>query len=268
MCHCHRGLSAKEIVMQRDGYTGEHLNFSDNLLAASQHKHRIDNHGASAQSQAKLSRQATKYKVQVGDLVFVKADGDKHTARDKYIVTCTNKSWLYARKLIGSQYRSKDYQLLYSEIFPVPTAVVSRKPSQGYQFDSDSDSDTSTDGDQHPLQHPESSDDSDVSFENIEHDSPGEEEQREDHDVNHNAPIPDPPAEEQVVEEIPNLRPPPVPPDLPHNESGGSESDIPRDSDSDQNQDILNPGRPQRRTRPPPALKDYVLHTPSDSDDD
>jgi hypothetical protein len=111
-----RGLSAKEIVLQRDTQTGEQLNFSDSDLASLQHDNRIANHGPSAVRQAPRGKPAVHANVSIGDLVYIKGDGDKHTARDKYIIT--------AKELVGSQFRAKTYKLKFTEVYPVPTKSV------------------------------------------------------------------------------------------------------------------------------------------------
>lgn len=115
-----RGLSAREILFQRDDHTGVQLNFSDDVLAHRQFENRQDNHRSSALSQAPKGRHATRADVNVGDLVYIKSDGDKHTAREKYIVVQADWDHILAKKLKGSQFRSKLYKLRYSEVYPVP----------------------------------------------------------------------------------------------------------------------------------------------------
>jgi hypothetical protein len=115
-----RGLSAREILLQRDDMTGTQLNFSDEIMCQSQLEKRLDNHGTSALSQAPKGRHAHPADVNVGDLIYLKCDGDKHTARDKYIVITTNRDHMLAKKLKGSQFRSKLYKLRYDEVYPVP----------------------------------------------------------------------------------------------------------------------------------------------------
>ena len=82
------GLSSREILHQRDGVTGEQLNFTDSILADKQYKQRQANHEPSSRSQAPKGKSAIPANVGIGDLIFLKCDGDKHLARDKYIVIC------------------------------------------------------------------------------------------------------------------------------------------------------------------------------------
>jgi hypothetical protein len=94
------------------------LNFSDSALADAQHRRRVANHLPSAQSQAPKGKPAVPAEVSIGDLIYIKSDGDKHLARDKYIVTAMEQDRLYARKLVGSQFRAKLYELKYTEVYP------------------------------------------------------------------------------------------------------------------------------------------------------
>ncbi len=254
-----RGLSAREIVLQCDGFTGDHLNIDDDLLRGYQYEKRLSNHNASARSQAKVSRPVTKSKAQVGDLIFVKCDGDKHTSRDKYIVTRIEKDCLYARKLVGSQFRAKDYKLLYSEIYPVPTSAHPRTPHQRYQSeDTDSDSEVPNEHVQAELHHQLM--------------EPGEDSDRDpvdDPPVGHDhADIDNPPADAPVVEEVYDLRPPPVPPDRSDSEDSGQMNNSDGDLNSDEEVEDQPRRRPRRHRKAPSTLNDYVLDTPSEGSDD
>ena len=131
-----RGLSAKEIVYQRDNVTGEQLNFSDAHMSETQRTKRVANHVPSARSQARTDKQPLQVQISVGDLIYVKSDGDKHTARDKYsIVTALDDKFIIANKFTGFQFRNNSYQLKYSEVFKVPTCLPPARqiqPSSGH----------------------------------------------------------------------------------------------------------------------------------------
>ena len=75
---CDHGLSAREIVFQHDYLTGEQLYIDDQTLATQKLSRRISNHVSSSHSQAKLKVPASNSDVNVGDLIFVKSDCDKH----------------------------------------------------------------------------------------------------------------------------------------------------------------------------------------------
>ncbi|KAK6194705.1 hypothetical protein SNE40_000288 [Patella caerulea] len=114
-----RGFSAREILFQRDGLTGEQLNFSDNALALQQQSTRLNNHQPSARSKFPQGMPSKCPIVSSGDLVFLKRDGSKHTARDIYIVIepCNDNKFVTVRKLHGSEFRSKVYEVRPSELY-------------------------------------------------------------------------------------------------------------------------------------------------------
>ena len=137
-----RGLAAKEILFQHDSYTSDQLNISDKALADAQFANRQANHLYSDRSKAPNAQPATKANVKVGDLVFVKQDGNKHTTREKYLVTALDQDRLWARKLTGSQFHAKSYELKYCDVYLVPTSQVPLCPSKSsYPYVSDTSSD-------------------------------------------------------------------------------------------------------------------------------
>jgi len=134
-----RGLSAKEIVFQRDNITGEQLHFLDDHLSKQQQVFRQNAHGPSARSQAKNGLPSRISSVEVGDIVFIKGDGDKHHSRERYLVVNKDKQFIFARKLAGTQYRSYVYKLKYSEVVVVPSFSTISHSERGYASGSDSD---------------------------------------------------------------------------------------------------------------------------------
>jgi hypothetical protein len=140
-----RGLSAKEILTQRDHITGEQLNLNDVDLAQQQHDLRTQNHASSAQSKAPRGKTASKLHVTAGDLVYLKCDGTKHTARERYIVMSVDGAFATVKKLTGSQFRSKDYKVKACEMYSVPCTISSDmsnkfRHSDPYSSDSSLDS--------------------------------------------------------------------------------------------------------------------------------
>lgn len=119
-----RGLSAKEIITQRDNITGEQLNLNDIDLSTQQQHLRSLNHNASAHSKVPTGRLAVKLHVAPGDLVYIKGDGSKHIARDRYIVTAVGDEYVTVKKLVGSQFRAREYHLKTCEIYPVPCSFT------------------------------------------------------------------------------------------------------------------------------------------------
>ena len=60
----------------------------------------------------------------VGDLVYIKGEKDKTKARAKYLVTAISEPWCKLRKFVGSQLRSKVYDIKLSECYPVTPTVL------------------------------------------------------------------------------------------------------------------------------------------------
>ena len=65
------------------------------------------------------------------DLVFVKGDGSKHTGRDRYIVASCSDGFVLIKKLVGSQYRAREYKVKPSDLYHVPYDSV---PPHAYGY--------------------------------------------------------------------------------------------------------------------------------------
>ena len=78
------GLSSRELLYQRDQFTGEPLHVDDHAIIMQRHIDRLANHPSSMSSKAPRGPlQARDYYV-IGDLVYIKSDLDKSRARDRY----------------------------------------------------------------------------------------------------------------------------------------------------------------------------------------
>ena len=67
-----RGISAWEILFQRDQYTGDQLDISDLSLAESQVTHRLNNQRHSAKPKSRGGPPAQKAEISVGYLMYIK----------------------------------------------------------------------------------------------------------------------------------------------------------------------------------------------------
>ena len=118
-----RGLSSKEIITQRDDLTGEQFVFEDNTLADQMYQNRLNNHIPSAASKAPRGKLPNKCRANPGDLVYLKSDGTKHQARDRYIVTRIDNDYVTIKKLCGSRFGSKEYKVKTYDIYCVPSVT-------------------------------------------------------------------------------------------------------------------------------------------------
>ena len=110
---------------QRNQYTGEQLNIDDLQLSEQQNQIRVANQAASAQHKARSRQAAEKALVQEGSLVYIKADKEKHRARDRFLVTDIDGDSCTVQKFINSQLRSQKYQLKLTEVYLVqPEEIV------------------------------------------------------------------------------------------------------------------------------------------------
>ncbi len=100
---CNRGLSAREMWLQRNQFTHSQIPLSDFLLLQQQHSSRLRNHPASKRSKAPGCSPRTSSPVQVGDLVYITSDASKTRARDRYLVVSIDGLWCNVRKFVGSQ---------------------------------------------------------------------------------------------------------------------------------------------------------------------
>ncbi|XP_068752665.1 uncharacterized protein [Montipora capricornis] len=152
-----RGLSAREMWLQRDQFTNAQIPFSDLQVVRQQQSLRLRNHPTSERSKAPgcCPRPATP--VQVGDLVYITSDGSKTSARNRYLVVSVDGLWCNVRKFTGSQLRSTSYRVKLSECYRVPdltetTSNLSRHySSASYPEDTDEEPLTSEHVDEEPA---------------------------------------------------------------------------------------------------------------------
>lgn len=120
-----RGLSAWEILCQRNQFTGEQIEVDDLTLSEQQAQLRATNQEHSARFKARGKPPAAEADISKGSLVYIKGEGDKTRGRERYIVTEVGDGHCVVQKFVKSQLRNKKLQLKLTEIFPVqPEAIV------------------------------------------------------------------------------------------------------------------------------------------------
>ena len=118
------GLSAQEMWTGRDQVSGEQLAFEDRSLIEDQFKRRLKNHPYSEKSKARGRGALPQANVEVGDLVYVYSDGNKHSPRPRYIITSKTDEWLMIKKLQGRLFSNQPYKVKRSEVFKVPDFTI------------------------------------------------------------------------------------------------------------------------------------------------
>ena len=113
-----RGVSAKEIIMNRDQHTLENLNLDNELLSSQQLSIRKENHPQSEKSKVKNGRPASHSAVWPGALVLLKKDISKLKGRELYIVVKIEEEhpeWCWIKKAV-KQLRAENYKVKTNEI--------------------------------------------------------------------------------------------------------------------------------------------------------
>jgi hypothetical protein len=116
------GLSAWEILFQRDQYTFEPLNISDIVLASDQRDMRSKNQISSAKSKSRNAPDAVACNTMVGSLVYLKDDGNKEKSRERYLIIGIEDNFYIIQKLNRSL-RNVKYKLKSTEVFPVTPTI-------------------------------------------------------------------------------------------------------------------------------------------------
>jgi len=117
-----RGLSAWEILFQRDQYTFEPLNISDIVLASEQRDTRSKNQISSAKSKSRNAPDAVACNTMVGSLVYLKDDGNKEKSRERYLIVGIEDNFYIIQKLNRSL-RNVKYKVKSTEVFPVTPTI-------------------------------------------------------------------------------------------------------------------------------------------------
>ena len=132
------GLSAWEVLYRRNQFDGEPIDVTDLRLAEHQSQLRSANQQYSAKCKSRGHPSADNADVVEGSLVYVKSEGDKTKARERYLVVKVLGDSCTLQKISKSQLRSKPYQLKLTEVYPV---VSELPPLEASCTPEDSDSD-------------------------------------------------------------------------------------------------------------------------------
>ena len=115
----HGGLSASELWCQRDMHTGAQLPIKDIEFIRAKAASRIKGHLPSAKYKARGSVHNNATPTAPGDIVYLYQDRDKTRSRDKYIVIHADNQRSQVQKFVGSQLRSKIYEVNNADIIKI-----------------------------------------------------------------------------------------------------------------------------------------------------
>ena len=131
-----RGLSAREMWFQRDQFTNCQIPLNDQDLILKQFEQRSTNHASSEKSKAPRCRKGPQNVIDIGDLVLLHGDRDKHKGRDRYLVVAKDGEWCNIKKFCGSQLRKNAYRV--KQFFKVPCHLSSTTLEPLNKSDNDS----------------------------------------------------------------------------------------------------------------------------------
>lgn len=136
-----RGLSAREMWLQRDQFTNVQIPISDQEMILKQQDQRTTNHPYSEKSKHPMSEPHDD-SPQVGDIVYLHDDRSKHHARERYIITSIDGEWAFIRKFSGSRLRATSYKVKLGDCFRVPSDLQHhQRPTQAHDHLDDYDLD-------------------------------------------------------------------------------------------------------------------------------
>ena len=116
-----RGLSSREMWYQRDQFTNSQIPLADQDIIMQQHQQRVKNHKHSELAKAPSGRPPTECQVEVGNIVYLYSDRDKHRGRDRYLVVAVEGQWCHIKRFSGAQLRNTAYRVKRSECYKVPS---------------------------------------------------------------------------------------------------------------------------------------------------
>ena len=118
-----QGLSSRELWTQRNQFSNEQIPLSDLQHIIEKHRDRQTNHPFSEQAKGGCSPSPSTNPLQVGNLIYVKADRDKSRARDRYIIVSIDGEWCFIKKFSGSQLCTTSYKVKLAKCYSVPPTI-------------------------------------------------------------------------------------------------------------------------------------------------
>ena len=126
-----------EVLTQRDQYTNSHIPISDRDIILEKHVKALKDKESSDKLQALENRTNISITVNVGDLVYMYNERDKHHPRSRYIVTSKDDPWLQIRKFTENQLRSLPYRVKIQDVYKVPSQCNFQNRSYSNQDEED-----------------------------------------------------------------------------------------------------------------------------------
>jgi len=114
------GLSSREMLTQRDQFTGEQLPLEDRKLISDQHHRRLATNLFNNQKAGNNSEPA----IQEGAIVYIKSERNKTQSRPRYLVTLRDGPWYHLKKFSGDQLRNVTYKVHRNQLHSIPVPEI------------------------------------------------------------------------------------------------------------------------------------------------
>ena len=137
------GLSAREIFFQRDQFTNNQIEFSDRSVINAKHNRAVKNNVYSADSKAHGKPPRPAQNINIGDLVYLYSERDKHLGRSRYLVISVEGEWCSVRKFANTTISSSAYRVKLNEVYKVPTTTLEVLPKRQPLVEDDDDAELS-----------------------------------------------------------------------------------------------------------------------------
>ena len=144
------GLSAREVLIQRDQLTNNPIPLNDRDIILDKHARALKDHEYSEKINSMNSRIPPSPVIAVGDLVYLYSERDKHHPRCRYLVTGVDGMWLQIRKFTGSQLRALSYKVRLQDVYKVPSQVKTSDRTKYFENDHEEHQLSQTDKTIHP----------------------------------------------------------------------------------------------------------------------
>ena len=102
------GLSSSQVHFSRDANTGTNLNLDDAKLAQTKDDRKAKTNPITARSKARGGKEHIRAEVEPGGIVYLRSDGDKHTARNPMLVTAVDGQKVSVQRVLHSTPLHKD----------------------------------------------------------------------------------------------------------------------------------------------------------------
>ena len=102
------GLSSSQVHFARDSNTGANLNLDDAKLKKTKEDRKARTNPITARSKARGGKEHIRAEVEPGGIVYLRSDGDKHTARNPMLVTAVDGQKVSVQRVLHSTPLHKD----------------------------------------------------------------------------------------------------------------------------------------------------------------